>query len=385
MRIAFYSTMAGLPWGGSEELWYQAAQVLLVRGHEVAFSTLKWKPTPAPLERLIAAGGVPQFRRRSTFGRTIRRKLERAGVMRHHFSRWLEKTWPDLVVISLSFHTDDPKIASTCRRLGIRYTILLQAANPYLWVANKWLDDTRADFTEAERCYFVSAENQDIMEANLAAALPQAEVVDNPFNVRPDAAPTWPSSEPGWKLACVARLHFISKSQDVLLQVMRLPKWRTRPLQVVLWGNDQGNGAHIERLIDFYGLSGQVSHGGFANDIEELWSQHHGLILPSRLEGNPLSLIEAMVCGRMPIATAVGRAAELVDDNESGFIAPAATVALVDEALERAWQRRHEWQAMGQRAAIAIRERHSLRPAEDFADRILSAAAPSQGNRRLAA
>ena len=378
--------MAGLPWGGSEELWCQAAHVLLARGHEVAFSSLKWSPTPAPLERLIAAGGVPQFRRRSMFGRTIRRKLEKSGAIPHHFSRWLKRTRPDVVVISLSCHTDDPKIAATCRQLGIRYVILLQAANPYLWVANKWLDDARDDFAGAERCYFVSAENQDIMEANLAAALPQAEVVDNPFNVRTDAAPAWPSHEPTWKLACVARLHFISKSQDVLLQVLRQPKWRARPLDVVLWGNDQGNGAHVERLIDFYGLRGRVSHGGFATNIEDLWSQHHGLILPSRLEGNPLSLIEAMVCGRVPIATAVGRAAELVDDNKSGFIAPAATVPLVDDALERAWQRRHEWQAMGQLAARAIRERHSLRPAEDFADRILSTvAATTPAVERLAA
>ena len=89
-----------------------------------------------------------------------------------------------------------------------------------------------------------------------------------------------------------------------------------------------------------------------------------------------------MLCGRMAVVTNVGRAAELVDDNASGFIAPAATAELVDEALERAWQRRHEWQAMGQRAAIAIRQRHSLRPAEDFADRILELASGRTRGRR---
>ena len=80
------------------------------------------------------------------------------------------------------------------------------------------------------------------------------------------------------------------------------------------------------------------------------------------------------MCGRMAITTRVGRAAELIDDNESGFIAPAATVELLDDALERAWSRRKKWRAIGQRAAQVIRARHSLRPAEDFADRILSAA-----------
>ena len=48
---------------------------------------------------------------------------------------------------------------------------------------------------------------------------------------------------------------------------------------------------------------------------------------------------------------------------------------LVDEALERAWQRRHEWQALGAAAGRAIRERHSLSPGEDFAARVLALAA----------
>jgi len=220
---------------------------------------------------------------------------------------------------------------------------------------------------------------------NLAIALPQSEIVDNPFNVPADAAPPWPATDSHWKLACVARLHTASKGQDVLLRALRQPKWRERPLEVVLWGHDQGGLPVVERLIELYGLEQQVRYGGFATDIVSLWSEHHGLLLPSRYEGNALALVEAMLCGRMPIVTNVGRAAELIDDNESGFIAPAATVELVDEALERAWRRRHDWQAIGQRAARAIRERHSTRPAEDFADRLLEAAAAARRVCRRAA
>jgi glycosyltransferase involved in cell wall biosynthesis len=138
-------------------------------------------------------------------------------------------------------------------------------------------------------------------------------------------------------------------------------------------------------MIDLYGLGDQLIYGGFADDIEALWSAHHGLLLPSRLEGNALSLIEAMLCGRVPITTNVGRAAEFIEDNQSGFIAPSATADAVDEVLERAWHRRSDWQVMGQRAARAVRERHSLRPAEDFADRILSVALHRSRRPQLAA
>jgi glycosyltransferase involved in cell wall biosynthesis len=223
------------------------------------------------------------------------------------------------------------------------------------------------------------------VQVNLGIDLSHSEIIDNPFTVPLDAAPPWPQTGDHWDLACVARIHFPSKSQDLLAQVLRMPKWRARPLTVTLWGSDEGFLPQLGRLIDLYGIHDQLRYGGFADDIAALWSEHHGLLLPSRMEGNALSLIEAMMCGRMAITTAVGRAAELIDDNVSGFLAPAATPELLDDALERAWLRRVDWQILGQRAAASIRKRHSLRPAEEFADRLLDLAKRSAPARRLAA
>jgi glycosyltransferase involved in cell wall biosynthesis len=306
-------------------------------------------------------------------------------LTRIKYVAWLQKSRPDFVVISFSCHTDDPQIATACRALGLPYAIVLQAAGPHMWMDPRALDDYRAAYANSNRCFFVSQENRDLVESNLAIELPRAEIIDNPFNVSLGAAPSWPASSPTWKLACVARIHYVTKSQDLIVRVLRMPKWRSRPLHVTFWGSDNGNLNQLRRALDIYGLHRQLSYGGVSNDIEKLWSEHHGLLLPSRAEGNALSLIEAMLCGRVPITTDTGRAAELIDDNNSGFIAPAATVRLLDEALERAWLRRDDWRAMGQQAALAIRARHSLRPAEDFADRILEAAAGNAAAKRLAA
>lgn len=385
MRIAFFSTMAGLPWGGSEELWSRTAKVLLERGHEVAFNCVGWSTLPTPLKEMMQAGAVPRFRSRKRMGRSLRQTLEALRLLRLRYARWLQATKPDLALISFSCHTDDPQIAVTCRTLGIRYAVLLQAAGTHNWIDTRSMADYRTAYTRAERCYFLSEENRETLEANLAIDLSQAEIIDNPFNVRANAAPAWQPPAPTWKLACVARVHFVSKAQDLVIRVLRSPKWRARPLKVSLWGNDNGSLEQFQKLVDLYELHEQISYAGFADDMEVLWTEHHGLLLPSRLEGNALSLIEAMLCGRVPITTKVGRAAELIDDNESGFLASAATVELVDEVLERAWQRRNDWQAMGERAARAIRERHSLRPAEDFADRLLELAGQMKSGRPLAA
>jgi len=385
MRIAFFSTMAGMPWGGSEELWCRAAMSLLECGHEVAFNCVAWPTTAEPLQRLVARGADAQFRSRRRLGRSLREALQKLRLSRLKCLPWLKKCKPDFVVISFSCHTDDPQIANTCHALGIPYAIVLQAAGPHNWMDPRALDDYHSAYAHASRCFFVSNDNREMIESNLAAELPQAEIVDNPFTVSVKAAPSWPATAPLWKLACVARIHYLTKSQDLIVRVLRMPKWRARPLQVTLWGHDNGNLGQVQRAIDVYGLHQQLNYGGVSNNIEQMWSEHHGLLLPSRAEGNALSLIEAMMCGRMPITTRVGRASELIDDNESGFLAPAATAELLDEVLERAWSQRDDWRAMGQRAARAIRERHSLRPAEVFADRILAAASEKPAARKLAA
>lgn len=377
--------MGGLPWGGSEELWSRAAAELQKQGHQIAFNCLTWPTVAAPLQRLIDGGAEPHFRSRRRMGRTLRQTLEKLRITRLKYLPWLRKCRPDFVVISFSCHTDDPQIATTCRAAGIPYAIILQAAGPHNWMDTRHLDAYRAAYTEANRCFFVSHENRETVASNLAIDLPRWEIVDNPFTVRVDAAPSWPATTPYWKLACVARVHYITKSQDLIIRVMRQPKWRSRPLQVTLWGHDNGNLNQFRRALDVLGLHRQLSYGGVSDNIEQLWSEHHGLLLPSRAEGNALSLVEAMLCGRVPITTRVGRAAELIDDNQSGFLAPAATAELLDEVLERAWNRRDDWRTIGQRAAEAIRSRHSLRPAEDFAERILAAAGVGTATKRAAA
>jgi len=385
MRIAFFSTMAGMPWGGSEELWCRGASELVERGHEVHFNSIDWPTIAAPLRRLIDRGAHAHFRSRKRLGRTMTQVLQKLRITRVKYLPWLKKCRPDFVQISFSCHTDDPQIATTCRLLNIPYAILVQAAGPHSWMDLRALEDYRATYTEAKRCFFVSNENRELVESNLALKLPRAEIVDNPFTVSADAAPSWPATTPQWKLACVARVHYLTKSQDLILRVMRMPKWRARPLHISLWGSDNGNLNQFRQELDIYGLHRQLAYGGVSQNIEQLWSEHHGLLLPSRTEGNALSLVEAMMCGRVPITTNVGRAAELIDDNDSGFIAPAATAELLDQVLERAWNRRDDWRAMGQRAAHAIRTRHSVQPAVDFADHILAATSNEVAVRRLAA
>ena len=370
MRIGFYTTLPNNPWGGSEELWSQTAAAMLRQGHHVSVNIANHGISAPRIESLRILGADIHSSGRRRFGRQLRRLFARLGIDLAQHKAWLRRTRPDFVLVSMSWHLDDLAIALACASMSIPYAILVQSASPYQWIASRAYESHRRAFAGASACYFVSAQNRDIVESNLALNLGGAGIVDNAFNVAPDISVPWPAEET-WKLACVARVDFQSKGQDLLLRVLRQPKWKSRPLQVTLWGADEGNLRQVKDLIELYDLDSAVTVGGFSDDIASVWATHHGLILPSRYEGNSLAMIEAMICGRIPIVTDVGRVRELVDDNVSGFIAPAPTAEMLDDALERAWDCRHEWRAMGELAKTEIKTRHSMRPAEDFAHSIV--------------
>ena len=141
-------------------------------------------------------------------------------------------------------------------------------------------------------------------------------------------------------------------------------------MKVVFYGHDQGNMRQLLELIKMHKLEEQLVFSGFSNQVEDIWRENHALLLPSRYEGAPLVVIEAMLCNRIAITTDIGRNRELLDDNESGFLAAGATVELLDDALERAWKKRNQWEQMGQLAGQHIRERYPEDPIQEFADKI---------------
>jgi glycosyltransferase involved in cell wall biosynthesis len=241
-----------------------------------------------------------------------------------------------------------------------------------------WPDDDRAAallgaYRGAVRAFFVAQANRTLLETQLGAGLAHAEHVWNPYAVDPAQAPEWPDEADGLRLACVARLHPKSKGQDLLLLALAGDAWRSRRLEVSFFG--QGDSAQsLQRLAQHLGLGGRVHFRGHVADMRAVWARHHALVLPSRYEGLPISLVEAMLSRRPAIVTDVGGNAEVVEDGTTGFVARAPTRDAVAEALERAWHARSRWRAMGEAAAAALSSRLPAQPADAFAARLVEIA-----------
>lgn len=383
-KTILFITSCPLAWGGSEELWAGAALQLRQRGHRVIAGRSQpvahWRQHPkwAALRQAgieVGAFGVPAFFRAlpdacqryapplapfcfSLRNRALALAMRRLGV--------------DLVVISQGNTFDGmdwvdlPLIARSAKK---PYALVCQKNTEADWPLDVVCTRAKEHFRLAAGAFFVSQHNLTLAENMLGLELENAEVVRNPFLIQTSQPLPWPEPAAGvFQLACVGRLWPREKGQDLLLAVLALEKWRSRPLQVNFFG--EGPMAESLASLAAHHRLTNVRFCGFSSDITEVWKTHHALVLPSRAEGLPLAQVEAMICGRPAIMTPAGGAGEIVEDGVTGFMAHAITAEALDDALERAWQRRHEWRDIGLRAAASIRHHFPPDPGAAFADKL---------------
>ena len=332
-------------------------------------STRDWTE-PIRQLTLLEAAGCQIYRRKmpSFLYRAARKFLPLPEYARAHV-RSLGKD-VDLVVISQGSNLDGLNWMEEARAAGLRYAVIAHSAAQFYWPDDERADRLAESYEKASRTYFVSDAVLELTRRQFGTPLLGARVIRNPFNVSYDANPAWPSDAEPLALACVARLDAGTKGQDLLLEVLNLPNWRARKIRVSLVGRG-GNERILRRRAEQLKLT-SVDLLGFQSNLEDIWSKHHALILPSRQEGMPLALVEAMLCGRPGIVTDIGGSGELLRDGVNGFLADAPTIKSLDEAMTRAWESRHLLAEMGKTAGVDVRRWVSADPSEDFVRELIS-------------
>src|SRR3984957_9893448 len=96
---------------------------------------------------------------------------------------------------------------------------------------------------------------------------------------------------------------------------------------------DSDRGADMGALLRAAGLDDRLRMLGYRTDIPALLAAADIFTLPSRFEGLPMSVIEAMLTGLPVVATNVRGPAKQVIDGETGFSVPPGDAAALGSAL----------------------------------------------------
>lgn len=312
----------------------------------------QWNKRPQAWDSLLEAGVHLYFRKSKPKNRLIKRIANKLLNYKDAnsgspFQTIPELTRYDLAVISLSdsMNRSLPSYTKVLQDKGVPYVLLVQLATDLRMVPDNILEALLRSYEGAKQVCFLNGDNAELTQRMLGVTLQSIKYVNNPFTYNQAYLP-YSGTRDKYTLACVANLKTFHKGQDLLLAVLGQEKWKSRPIQLKLYGGGV-NKKQLERLVTRYELEEKVLFMGYEVDKTKIWANNMGCILPSRMEGQSLAMLEAMSFGRMVISTAVGDAERLVVDGKTGFISNSLTFKDLDAALEHAWSNRENWESLG--------------------------------------
>ncbi|MCK6648777.1 MAG: glycosyltransferase family 4 protein [Bacteroidia bacterium] len=342
--------MAGAPWGGSEELWARSAEYAIEKGHEVIISVYNWGDLHSKLNLLEKKGATIILRKRIFYGMTLFQRAKGLFIKKILAAKEIRKLSslsPDAIFISQGtiYECMFPEFRDLQLNTNAKTYIITQANSEYETLPGECRKTGKVIFANATKTYFVSERNKSVAERQLALLLRNAEVISNPANLQNIEDLFWYETE-CLNMAFVGRINSTVKGLGVLFQILGEQKWRDRNWHLNLYGKGEDE-LYLTELAEVYQIKDKISFKGYANDIREIWKENHLLLMPSTLEGTPLSLIEAMLCERAAVVSDVGGNSDLVKEGLNGFLAEAPSVYSFGNAMNRMWENKSKLKQMG--------------------------------------
>ncbi|GAA2582194.1 glycosyltransferase [Actinomadura fulvescens] len=205
-------------------------------------------------------------------------------------------------------------------------------------------------FADVDRMLALTPEDADAWARD---GMTNADHMPNPLHVSPGRYPTLDAPV----VTCIGRLSY-EKGLDMMLEAwqevaLRHPEWRLR-----LYGCGPQEEELRERARNG-GMARSVEFRGVTDEIEAALAETSIFALPSRDEGLPMSVLEAMAYGLPTVAfDCAPGVRELITDGEEGALVPpgdtAAFAAALGTLMEDAALRR----TMGARARDSVLRFH---------------------------
>jgi glycosyltransferase involved in cell wall biosynthesis len=179
----------------------------------------------------------------------------------------------------------------------------------------------------AECLVAVSASWEAWLRANFRAR--RVECVPNAVSLATPGAP-----QPAHRIAFVGRLTRDKGAYDLVEALALLRAWEPA-VRVELAGD--GDVDSLVRHARSFGVADRLLVRGWCTrpQLERMLSRAGLFVLPSHVEGLPMSLLEAMAAGCPVVATRVGGIPDVVDDGANGLLVPAGDPTALAAAIAR--------------------------------------------------
>lgn len=367
-NILLFSTLNPYPfWAGSENLWFDFVTDKRVAEKINVHAVLADSPVTRSKAAIAGSAGVKtsfynhfnvNFTRRNLYRASDRIKKNTARTLPWYNE--IKKGNYSLVWFNVAALQDLQDLAyavSLCKKRGIPYWLLLQHGYEDFFLTSQQEVDTVTEIvTSAKRFVFISQRNRYSLERAIGCRLNNALHTVNAIpakkieEAKKLAAATAIKNEGSAKFFNLGRFSPKDKAQHLLLEALTGVQWKSRDWQLSCIGVEGFGKTQLEMLIQYYGLDKNriqtLPH--ISNPLHEL-VKNDVLLMPSLAEGTPFAMIETMACARPAVGTPIGGIPELINE-QRGWLSKTVDVADINDAMEKAWQQRSQWQQMGNNA-----------------------------------
>ena len=132
-------------------------------------------------------------------------------------------------------------------------------------------------------------------------------------------------------VVCVAKLRY-EKGIDVLLQAWYLVHQQAPQARLIIVGSGYLQ-AQLECMAKELGIAASIEFAGLQSDVPGQLHRGSMAVLPSRWEGMPNALLEAMACGLPCVATRVSGSEDIIQHEVNGLLVESEDYQGMAEAL----------------------------------------------------
>jgi glycosyltransferase involved in cell wall biosynthesis len=166
-------------------------------------------------------------------------------------------------------------------------------------------------------------------EVEALVGLPHGSVQTIHNGVPDESHEPLPRPRPGPVVGSVGRLEH-QKGFDTLIRALS----EVEGAQLVLLGEGHERAA-LEHLSRSVGVADRVIWAGWSDDARRYLTTFDVFALPSRFEGFPLAVLEALLARSAVVAADVGSVPEVVRDGETGLLVPPEDPVALARAIRR--------------------------------------------------
>ena len=233
--------------------------------------------------------------------------------------RTLREIWkrekPDVILSFIGYNNSFAVLTS--RGLGIPVAVSVRSNPAYEYNTAKLRIPAFFFFRKADGVVLQTHEAAEFFPKDI-----QKKAVILPNAINPDFIHPRYEGERQNRVVCVGRLDH-NKNQDYLIRQFARAHEKHPEYTLHLYGDGPAR-AEFEHLADQLGIAEAVIFEGLVDGVREKIEKSRIFVLPSRSEGMPNALLEAMGAGLACISTdcPCGGPRDLIRDGENGFLVP---------------------------------------------------------------